>query len=290
VISPKYGRFDATIQAADYRTSATLLQLEGANLPVAETGSDIAMPEAKEQVYVCGWDGDEQIKAPLNAAYYEKVAPLFFPVALRQETIGSDWNVSGETGSPIVDDEGRVIGLLGNYWSKLLIHLGGPLDHYPELAVSIDSALGLLNDSSYTHGLAKAVFFAHGFNNDIVPGPSPHTPINTLEGMGSAVEELLGQLGTPLPFDDMTKVPLLFREGDGIMLTVAFTFPVELRSSDGSLLAEAKWVGIQWDRDEDKPDRLLYGSSTYIVKGAVSIDEDMGELLRVLQPAIDELP
>ena len=95
-----------------------------------------------------------------------------------------------------------------------------------------------------------------------------------------------------LPFTDLPELSRGFylELEDGIMLVTAFTFPVELYSSDGSLLAEARWVGIQWDRDEDKPNRLLYGGSPYEVEGAVSIDGDMGELLQVIQPVIDELP
>ena len=56
VVSPEYGTFNASIQAIDYRTSATLLQLQDANLPVAEIGDISSLASNQSQrVYIRGW-------------------------------------------------------------------------------------------------------------------------------------------------------------------------------------------------------------------------------------------
>ena len=48
-------------------------------------------------------------------------------------------------------------------------------------------------------------------------------------------------------------------------------------------------VGIQWNRSEDKPNRLLYGSTTYAVEGAYSIEGDIGDLIQILQPVLQKI-
>jgi hypothetical protein len=54
-VSLEYGQFQAAIQAIDYRTSATLLQLEDANLPIAEIGDSSTMESGR--MYLFG-DGE----------------------------------------------------------------------------------------------------------------------------------------------------------------------------------------------------------------------------------------
>ena len=50
-----------------------------------------------------------------------------------------------------------------------------------------------------------------------------------------------------------------------------FPRPVELRNSAGKVLAQAKWVSIQWGRNEGKPSRVVYGSVAYTVEGSFKI-------------------
>lgn len=286
VVSPEYGQFNASVQAVDYRTSATLLQLQDADLPVAEIGGSPSLG-TEQQVSVCGWGGrnDEYMKTQANVTFLECIYPLFFAVSLPDRSLvqGKGW--VGESGAVITNSNGRVIGLLGRYWSKLVIKLGMPGDL--PLAVSINSAMELFTDSSYTSGPAIAIVLTRLSSASGVPGTSPRLPINAAEGFNSTVMELLDKLGEPLPLDDLPE--LNFHPEEGIMLVAAFTYPVELHGSDGSLLAETKWVGIQWDRDEGKPDRLLYGYSAYAVEGACSIEGDIGELVQLLQPVLQKL-
>ena len=73
------------------------------------------------------------------------------------------------------------------------------------------------------------------------------------------------------------------------MLIAAFTYPVELHDSDNNLLATAKWIGIQWDRSEGKPNRLIYGSTAYAVEGAYSIEGDISGLVQLVEPILSEM-
>ena len=65
VISPKYGTFNASVQAIDSRTSATLLKLESGSLPPARTG-DASELQSIHDVFVKGWMGADSHYATLD--------------------------------------------------------------------------------------------------------------------------------------------------------------------------------------------------------------------------------
>jgi hypothetical protein len=283
VISPKYGTFNASIQAIDYRTSATLLQLQDANLPPAEIGDPSSLSSNQSQrVYIRGWAysrTNRYMKCPADAYLSDNIAPLFFSVSIPQEVItrGEGW--VSESGAVITDTDGKAVGLLGRYWSKLIIKLFPVGYVYLPLAININSALGLLTDTSHTIGPAVCVVLTRLGSTDIAPG--------------NALMALLDKLGRPLPLDDLAQyssgLPGFFHPEEGIMLIAAFTYPVELHDSDNNLLATAKWVGIQWDRSEGKPNRLIYGSTAYAVEGAYSIAGDISGLVQLVEPVLSEL-
>jgi hypothetical protein len=295
VISPKYGTFNASIQAIDYRTSATLLQLQDANLPVAEIGDISSMASNQSQrVYIRGWIGgnNRYMKCPANA-YISNNTSLFFSVNLAEGVIEKGKGWIDKSGAVITDKDGKAIGLLGRYWSMLAV-VYIPIGYLP-LAINIDSALGLLTDTSHTNGPAMFVVLTDhpSAGRYFVPGNPPLLLANNIENLTKNVTELLDELGEPLPLDDLSQypsgLPLGFHPEEGVMLIAAFTYPVELHNSGNNLLATAKWVGIQWDRSEGKPNRLIYGSAAYAVEGAYSIEGDISGLVQLLEPILSEL-
>lgn len=195
VVSPKYGQFEAIVKTVDYRTSTTLLKLQGADLPAAEIGDSLPF-ELQHQVFARDWGGrnNEYMKTPIVAYYSENILPLFFSVSLTQEVMDEGKGWVGNPGAAITDSNGRVIGLLGRYWSKLVTKLGGPLDQYPSLAVCIDSALELLTDASHANRPAIAVVITESSSIDVVPGSGPKLPIDAIEGLDSIVIGLLDKL------------------------------------------------------------------------------------------------
>jgi hypothetical protein len=303
----KYRRYDASIQAIDYRTSATLLQLQDANLPVAEIG-DTSSLASNQRVYVGGqvcWT-NECTECSTDAyipAYAGNISPLFFSISIPWETSmaiakGKYWD--SESGAVITDKDGKAIGLLGRYPSKLQPLMSLPVGYiYLPWAINIDSALELLTDTSHTNGPAISIILTKvaidgGIGHvyiDIVPGDA--LPVNDIENLAANITGLLDELGEPLPIDDLAQyssgLPWGFGPEEGIMLIAAFTYPVELQDSGNNLLARAKWIGIHWDRSEGKPNRLIYGSAGYIVEGAYSIEGDISGLVQLLEPVLSEM-
>lgn len=297
VVSPKYGTFNASIQAIDYRTSATLLQLHDANLPVVETGDTSSLASNQSQrVYIRGWAysrTNRYMKCPANAYISDNISPLFFSISIPQEVITKGKGWVSESGAVITDEDGKAIGLLGTYWSKLIV-MSLPAGYvYLPLAINIDSALELLTDTSHTNGPAVSVILTKLGSTDIVPGDSPHLPVNNIENLDTTVMGLLDKLGEALPLDDMEQyssgLPRFFHPEEGIMLVAAFTYPVELHDSDNNFLARAKWIGIQWDKSEGKANRLIYGSTAYAVEGAYSIEGDINGLVQLVEPVLSKL-
>jgi hypothetical protein len=297
VISPKYGTFNASIQAIDYRTSATLLQLQDANLPVAEIGDISSLASNQSQrVYIRGWAsfvGNRYMRCPADAYISDNISPLFFSISPSQEAItkAEGWVVD-ESGAVITDKDSKAIGLLATYLNYLLPINGLGYTEILQLAINIDSALALLTDTSHTNGPVVCVALTESDTIDFVPGIALHLPLNNIENLDTTVMGLLDKLGEPLPVDDMEQYFSDlhgFHPEEGIMLIAAFTYPVELHDSSNNLLASAKWIGIQWDRSEGKPNRLIYGSTAYAVEGVYSIEGDISGLVQLVEPIFSEL-
>jgi hypothetical protein len=59
---------------------------------------------------------------------------------------------------------------------------------------------------------------------------------------------------------------------------MVFPRPVNLCNSSGTGLAQAKWVGIQWNRSGGKTNRVIYGSVAYVVQGSLEITGETSSL------------
>jgi hypothetical protein len=252
VVSPEYGQFNAIVQAIDYRTSATLLQLDDANLPAADIGN--------------------------------------IPLSSPGEVAEQGKRYVDEPGAAITDEDGRVIGIVGRYWSKLIVIIGGPGGLQPKPgAIDINSAMELLIDSNHSNGPAFATVLTHSGNKSIAPWNYSGNP----DDFKAALTGLLDKLGEPAPLDELAQYSsgflLIPQTEEGITILMAsFTYPVELHDTTGALIANAKWVGIQWDRNDGKPNRLIYGSTPYIPDGSYRIEGDISNLMRIIEPALLE--
>jgi len=269
--------------------------LQDANLPVAKIGDISSLASNQSQiVYIRGWSSatNEYMKCPANA-YISNNTSLFFSVNLAEGVIEKGKGWVRKSGAVITDKDGKVIGLLGRYWSMLAI-LYIPIGYLP-LAINIDSALGLLTDTSHTNGPAMFVVLTdrQSAGRYFVPGNPPLPLANNIENLTKNVTGLLGELGEPLPLDDLAQyssgLPVGFYPEEGIMLIAAFTYPVELHDSGNNLLATAKWIGIQWDRSGGKLNRLIYGSTAYVMEGAYSIAGNISGIVQLLEPVLSEI-
>jgi hypothetical protein len=233
------------------------------------------------------------MKCPADVYISNNTSSLLFSVNLAEGVIekGKGWVT--KSGAVITDEDGKVIGLLGRYWSMLAVVYIPP--GYLPLAINIDNALGLLTNTSHTNGPAMFVVLTDhpSAGRYFVPGNPPLLLANNIENLATNITGLLDELGEPLPLDDLAQyssgLPVGFHPEEGFMLIAAFTYPVELHDSDNNLLATAKWVGIQWDRSEGKSNRLIYGSTAYAVEGAYSIAGNISGLVQLVEPVVSEL-
>jgi hypothetical protein len=101
---------------------------------------------------------------------------------------------------------------------------------------------------------------------------------------------VLNELGAPLSTSDLPHTFLSYtwsnaipQSSDGHLLTTIFPRPVNLCNSAGTVLAQAKWIGIQWDRSNGKLSRVVYGSTAYMIDGSFEIIGDTSVLDSVFQ-------
>ena len=59
---------------------------------------------------------------------------------------------------------------------------------------------------------------------------------------------------------------------------------MELTSAAGTMLAQAKWVSIQWDRADGKSNLLFYGSGRLDLEGGFQLPDDLSDLLSIIDP------
>jgi len=116
-------------------------------------------------------------------------------------------------------------------------------------------------------------------------------PPSDYDKMTAALLSIYRELGDAVPTADLAINPMWFdRSRDGTLLIAVYPGPVSLRGRDGEPLTAAKWVGIQWDRSDSKPDRLVYGSKPYIIDGGYEVLTDLTDLKASLPPFGGSLP
>lgn len=285
VVLPGQGKYKASVEAIDPRTSTTLLQVEGARLPVAAIG-DSATIKPDQPVLIRGWLSTMFQKSPALIASYPGATTLYFYVNLTQEALDKGgWGVF-EQGIAVTDVKDSVLGLVGPVYNKLILSTGGPIGCIPPV-VSINSALELLAPDVGSQPWAKGPAFSLITTKDSLTGHAPsQPPIANYNKMTEDIQTLLGTVGEQLPTSELPSDYRSISWGDpqstdGTLLSVVYPRPVELRDTNGQLVVEAKWVGIQWGRSKGKPNRLLYGNiqhGAYIVEGGFTLKGDISAL------------
>ena len=285
VMSPGGAIFTATIQAIDARTGATLLKLDsGKLLPV--TTRDPTTLNANEQLIV--WDqSDSDSTLESTSTIGPNVSPdssaLDFSIVLPEGV----QNSGGVTqGAVVVDQSGNVLGL-ESIWGYTLVMRTGYPGFIPPI-ISINCTTELLSPIANQLPWANS---PHLFSGNVI-GPDNRNHNGNYLGydrdylpVASAVTRVLNELGGATSITDLPQEYLSYSIGnqatessDGSLLTMVFPRPVNLCNSSGTVLAQAKWVGIQWDRSGGKTSRVIYGSSAYVVQGSFEITGDTGSL------------
>ena len=278
--------FLASIQEIDARTGATLLKLDSGSLvPVATR--DPATLKTNEPLIVWAQINSDPVPEPTNVIGGPDTSPnsvpLYFGVGL------PDGVYSGGVtqGAVVTDQSGKVLGLEGVYNYRLVIILG-PIGRIPPI-ISIDSAAELLSSFANLQPWANGPYL---FTSNVVGNYIGNYDENGSDypGLANAITQVLNELGGPLSTSDLPQNFLSYtwsnaipQSSDGYLLTTVFPRLVNLYNSAGTVLAQAKWVGIQWDRNNGNPSRVVYGSTAYTVDGSFEITGDTSILDSVFQ-------
>jgi hypothetical protein len=105
------------------------------------------------------------------------------------------------------------------------------------------------------------------------------------EGVTAAVQGIVRKVGKPLEINGLTSQYVSFPlpPVDGNVLVVTYIFPIEISTSDGKSVAQAKWLVIQW-KAPGKPTSLIYGDVPWEPEGAFEIPVSMNDLEQALPP------
>ena len=108
--------------------------------------------------------------------------------------------------------------------------------------------------------------------------------------VANAIQTLITRLGNSVSVSDIPPNYTSYfppnGPQDGTLLTTVFPLPVELRNEDGETLAHAKWIGIQWGRDNGNPNRIIWGTSAYNVSGAFELKGDISNLENIVRSQV----
>jgi hypothetical protein len=278
--------FSATIQAVDARTGATLLKLDSGSLtPVATR--DPATLNVNEPLTFWAQNKSDTIQVAANIIGNSSTNPLSFEIELP----GGGFDNAGITtqGGVVIDRSGKVLGLEGVSEDNLTLMIGfvGELGYIPPI-ISITSAAALLAPNAAQQPWSNGPFILlYNFKN----GNQGYFDISSSNypSMANDITLVLNELGGPVALSDLPQY-FPYASGnqnsnqlDGSLLTAVFPRPVNLHGTDGTVLAQAKWVSIQWGRSDGKPNFVVYGSTAYAATGSFEITGDISILDRTFQ-------
>jgi len=277
IFTQNHQQYNAIVEAIDPRTGITLLKLEGVRLTAATLGNS-NIPAYEQKVLIWGWsdsDQPEPTRYVVTASANQAPRPLFFSI----------YGFAPYTpGMVVTDRRGNILGFETTFHERLSINIGPPGTRPP--VASVESARELLSSGCQeplADGPAHSAIASRGLLIGNFAGILSTT--SDYEKMTIALQDLFRNVGQPIATDDLGPPSnTLYRPIDGTMLVVVYPWPVALKGVDGQVLAQAKWVGIQWDRSEGKPNRLIYGDVAYTIKGGFVIVGDLTSLQQSVPP------
>jgi len=317
------------VQRIDPRTSATLIKLNNGKLPVAKIG-DPEKLKPGQKVMINGWSDSQEnlIKTPAIVADFATAPPLCMNIQLSPEvstspTLGADYastmSIPDGTGNVVTNEKNECVGFIGTYYEYLIVKGWLPVDAIPPV-VKIDDALELIASDVDTQPwrdgpvltlytstdsggfIENKGYYSGGLlswtGEQKLPLSNNSAILYPYYELSDTLRKLAESLDAPIPsyellsnFMDMISLPKNNLVGE--WLTATYRNSIDLKGINGKVLAQAKWIGIQWNRSTDKPDRLVYGyityrpgEVTYKVEGGYFLKSDITTLVESIQNAL----
>jgi S1-C subfamily serine protease len=279
VFAPDRGSWPATIVAVDPRTSATLLKIDGHDLPIAPLGDSSQLTQT-QTVTVHGWEyPDDQ-----TSLYRRQVSAIDLSNPFSQEhlTFNLEWRGDSDTiqwrssqGGAVVDEQGRAVGLTATYYvhGPRIIGLGAS-------AVTLNTALDLLASDVVQREWAMwpVTWQANSGTGHSMDECGTYCDMNAQ--VARAAQQALGYLGATIPIATPITNTWELAAG-GQTLNLLYPRPIELHGSDQTV--SARFVVIRWNENGTLP-CVYWGTQPTQLDGAFSVNGDLTSLQNLIQP------
>lgn len=109
------------------------------------------------------------------------------------------------------------------------------------------------------------------------------------EKLSDMLSEITGTLGEPVAATgiDFNGWDWYYPRPSRAVLLCLYPGLIELKDMEGRILAQVRWIAIEWNRDDDQPDRLLYGMVPYTIQGAFKLSADLAGLEKFLSGILE---
>jgi hypothetical protein len=187
--------------------------------------------------------------------------------------------------TPPVDKDGKVTGLVIPYIDSP-VHARTPCGP-PAIVAGVTETQKMLSGEyvreSWASGPAVISLASAVAHRGILMQPDEY------EWSSRLIAAIMERLGEPVTATDFAVTHRTWSiRPDNHTVIAIYTRPMELRNTDGRVLAEAKWIAIEWDRVDGLPDRLIYGTIPFETEGAFEITSDITDFEEMVSSIVDK--
>jgi hypothetical protein len=249
---PGEKKYRATIKAVEAETSATLLGMESFKFEPTGLLAEPNSLNSGEKITVIGWDISSFKKIRKQTTIYNGGVA----------TLSLDAPRIIFPGAIVMNNKGKIAGIIGVFNDSLAPKLGPAAQFGPLIELNSASTLFLPDTNNYWQTMPVYTMIT---TKESLTGHAPdHPQAGKYNEMTAAVAQLLNSTGEPLPANELPKDFMTLSWSsldviDGTLFTAIYPRTVQLTTTSGNVVAEARWVGIQWGRSEGKPNRIFYG-------------------------------
>lgn len=278
VVTGENQTFEASIESVDPRSGLAILKTKGAmNLPPIPAGE---FPGKGEPMVTWQFDWQGRLVSQSAIVTFSTLEPPHF--MLKSKDYFGSWV---DAGTVVINEDGKVTGLVIPYIDSP-VHARVPGGTPPIVASVADTQKMLSGEyvrEPWASGPAVISLASAVAHRGILMPPDDYEKSSRL------IAELMGRLGEPVTATDFNiSVETWSIRPDNHILIALYPKPMELRNTEGILLAQANWVAIQWDRLDGLPNRMIYGTVPYETQGAFKLSTDITSLEELVSGISDK--